>query len=512
MIEVHAIKGGIHPPEEKALSNPGHVINCPMPPRIILPLNQHIGAAAEPLVAVGQQVLGGECLATAKGLVSANVHAPTSGVIASIDDHPVPHASGLSNCCIELIPDGEDKWKALSGTDNYRQATPADLVSTVRSAGISGMGGAGFPTAVKLMASDRTPINTLIINGTECEPYITADDTLMQVDPAGIIEGAEILAFIVGAERILFAVEDNKPEAAAALTRAVAESASPVSREVVTFPTKYPSGGEKQLIEILTGQQVPSGKLPADLGIVCQNTGTAVAVRDAVVAGKPLTHRIVTLTGRALTKPANYRVPLGTPIEFLLSLAGYQAEQSSRLVHGGPMMGFAIDDPRIPVIKTTNCVLAPTEQEFPSAPSAQACIRCGHCAEACPASLLPQQLYWYARARDQEQLERHNLFDCIECGACAWVCPSHIPLVQYYRAAKGFIQDSREEKIRSERSQARFEARQARVDREAQAREAKRAARKAAAQAKATQDSEEDPIQAAVARAKARKSEHEVTD
>ncbi len=512
MIEVHAIKGGIHPPEEKALSNPGHVIDCPMPPRLILPLNQHIGAPAEPIVNVGQRVLGGECLATAKGLVSANIHAPTSGVITAIDDHPVPHPSGLSNRCIELTPDGEDLWQSCNGMDDFRQLNAGDLIAIVRDAGISGMGGAGFPTAVKLLGSDKRPIETLIINGTECEPYITADDTLMQVDPTGIVEGAEILAYIVGAERILFAVEDNKPEAAAALNQAVASSDSTFVREVVAFPTKYPSGGEKQLIEILTGQQVPSGKLPADLGIVCQNTGTAVAVRDAVVAGRPLTHRIVTLTGRALSKPANYRVPLGTPIEFLLTLAGYQAEQSSRLVHGGPMMGFAIDDPRIPVIKTTNCVLAPTEQEFPSAPSAQACIRCGHCADACPASLLPQQLYWYARARDQEQLERHNLFDCIECGACAWVCPSHIPLVQYYRAAKGFIQDSREEKVRSERSQARFEARQTRVEREAQAREAKRAARKASAQAKATEESDEDPIQAAIARAKARKSEQEVAD
>ena len=273
----------------------------------------------------------------------------------------------------------------------------------------------------------------------------------------------------------------------------------------MTFPTKYPSGGEKQLIEILTGKQVPTGGLPADLGIVCQNPGTAVAVKNAICTGQPLTDRIVTVTGRALVRPGNYRTRLGTPIDHLLGVAGFEPKNNRRLIHGGPMMGFALESADVPVIKTTNCILVPTEQELPTPPPAQACIRCGLCAEACPASLLPQQLYWYARARDQEQLERHHLADCIECGACSWVCPSHIPLVQYYRAAKGMMADSRAEKIRSDRSRGRFEARQERLEQETAAREAQRAARRAAAQQKAAQGGADDPVAAAIARAKAKK-------
>ncbi|MGB2422551.1 MAG: electron transport complex subunit RsxC, partial [Luminiphilus sp.] len=374
----------------------------------------------------------------------------------------------------------------------------------VRLAGIAGLGGAGFPTAIKL-ASDRDGgIHTLIINGTECEPYITADDTVMQCFAHQIIEGAEILAHMVGAETVLLAVEDNKPEAAEAMRHA-AEALE--SAEVVTFPTKYPSGGEKQLIEILLNAQVPSGGIPADIGVLCQNPSTAIAVRDALIDGKPVTHRVTTVTGMSLKDPGNRRVMLGTPIKELLDTAGFNAESADRVIHGGPMMGFAVTDLDMPVVKITNCVLAPTRSEIPPPQPQQACIRCGMCAEACPASLLPQQLYWYARAKDQDQLERHNLMDCIECGACAYVCPSHIPLVQYYRSAKGSLREAAKEKVRSDNSRTRFEARQERLEREAAAREAKRAARKAAAEARA--QAGDDPVQAAIERAKAKKAQQE---
>ena len=374
----------------------------------------------------------------------------------------------------------------------------------MRLAGIAGLGGAGFPTAIKL-ASDRDGgIHTLIINGTECEPYITADDTVMQCFAHQIIEGAEILAHMVGAETVLLAVEDNKPEAAEAMRHA-AEALE--SAEVVTFPTKYPSGGEKQLIEILLNAQVPSGGIPADIGVLCQNPSTAIAVRDALIDGKPVTHRVTTVTGMSLKDPGNRRVMLGTPIKELLDTAGFNAESADRVIHGGPMMGFAVTDLDMPVVKITNCVLAPTRSEIPPPQPQQACIRCGMCAEACPASLLPQQLYWYARAKDQDQLERHNLMDCIECGACAYVCPSHIPLVQYYRSAKGSLREAAKEKVRSDNSRTRFEARQERLEREAAAREAKRAARKAAAEARA--QAGDDPVQAAIERAKAKKAQQE---
>ncbi len=511
MRTVHDIHGGIHPPERKQLSNPGVLGVLPLPPTLVVPVSQHIGRPAEVVVAVGDRVLGGQTLAQCDGPLSAAVHAPTSGIVAAIELRPVPHASGLEDLCVVIDVDGQDTWQALTGDADWRDREPRQLIDRIRDAGIAGLGGAGFPTAVKLIAGENRPIHTLLINGTECEPYITADDTLMQIASEAIIEGAQILAHIVAAEKVLIGVEDNKPQALANMQDAATERDWPVEVEVATFPTKYPSGGEKQLIEILTGQQVPSGGLPADIGIVCQAPGTAVAVRDAIIDGRPLVDRIVTLTGEALGKPQNVRALFGTPIEWLLAHAGFDPTDNERVIHGGPMMGFALRDTTAPMVKITNCVLAPTRSELPMPPPAQACIRCGMCAEACPASLLPQQLYWYARAKDQEQLEKHQLFDCIECGACSYVCPSHIPLVQYYRSAKGTIREARAEKMRSDNSRERFEARQLRVEKEAAEREAKRAARKAAA-AKKAEAGGEDPVQAAIARAQARKAEQTTQD
>ena len=510
MNRIHNIHGGIHPPERKALSLPGQLRTAGIPRQLVLPLAQHIGKPAEAIVQVGERVLGGQRLAEADGLVSVPIHAPTSGTVSAVELRSVPHPSGLENQCVVIDCDGLDEWLPLTPLVDWQTQPPEALVAHVRAAGVAGMGGAGFPTAVKLLASDKHSINTLIINGTECEPYITADDTLMQVSADAIIEGAEILAYIVGAQHILIGVEDNKPDAIAAMREAASQCQRDI--EVASFPTKYPSGGEKQLVEILTGQQVPSGMIPAELGLLCQNPGTAVAVRDAIIHGRPLTQRIITITGEALSTPGNFEVLIGTPITHLLSLAGFQPEHNRRLIHGGPMMGFALDSADIPIVKTSNCILVPTEQELPTPPPPQACIRCGLCAEACPASLLPQQLYWFARAKDQEALEAHNLFDCIECGACAWVCPSNIPLVQYYRAGKASIVDTRQEKVRSDRLRERFEARQERIARETAEREAKRAARKAAAEKKAASGNSEDPVQAAIARAKARKQSTEQAD
>ncbi|MDG2461565.1 MAG: electron transport complex subunit RsxC [Luminiphilus sp.] len=503
---IHDIHGGIHPPERKTLSRPGVLHQVVIPPLLVLPLRQHLGAPAQPIVAVGDTVLGGEKLAEPQGVMSVPIHAPTSGVVRAIELRPIAHASGLEDLCVVLETDGKDRWVTGSGNEDWRKSDPAALLDVIREAGIAGLGGAGFPTAVKLNPGSSRTIETLLINGTECEPYITADDTLMQCYTEALIEGAQILAHIVDAPHILIGIEDNKPAAISRVTDA-ASKADP-SIEVASFPTRYPSGGEKQIIEILTGRQVPSGGIPADIGMVCVNPGTAVAVREAIIKGKPLTHRIVTLTGEALAQPANVLACLGTPIHFLLENAGLTAGPRQRIIHGGPMMGFAVSDLDAPITKITNCLLAPTAEELPLPETAKPCIRCGHCAEACPASLLPQQLYWYARAKDQEQLMEHRLFDCIECGACAYVCPSQIPLVQYYRAAKGQLRDSEQERRRSDNSRDRFEARQTRLEAEIAAREAKRAARKAAAQNKASEDGS-DPIQAAIERAKARKADQE---
>ncbi|MEH6569205.1 MAG: electron transport complex subunit RsxC [Halioglobus sp.] len=507
MRKVFDFHGGIHPPENKHQSLSDVIQSAGIPQELTLPLSQHIGAPAAPLVVVGEQVLKGQMIAEAKGFVSVPVHAPTSGLITAIEERQIAHPSGLSAPCIVMSSDGLDSWIELHGHEDYENLKKSEILNLIRNAGIAGMGGAGFPTAVKLAIKPDVHIETLIINGTECEPYITADDVLMRERARQIIAGAKILSHLIGSAETLIGVEDNKPEGVASLREAAKDSGI----EIVQFPTKYPSGGEKQLIEILTGKQVPNGGLPSDVGIVCQNIGTCVAIYQAIVHGIPLISRITTVTGEAISQPRNFEVLLGSPMSYLLSVAGYQAKGNSRLIMGGPMMGFTVPDADVPIVKTTNCILAPKEEELPTPPPAQACIRCGMCAEVCPASLLPQQLFWFAQGKEHEKLEQHNLFDCIECGACSWVCPSTIPLVQYYRASKAEILLARTEHEKAELSRQRFEHRQERLDREDREKEEKRAARKLAAQQRAQKaatgsSDTEDPIQAAIDRAKAKKA------
>jgi Na+-translocating ferredoxin:NAD+ oxidoreductase subunit C len=478
------IPGGIHPAERKELSNRTPIQPAPLPKRLVLPLNQHIGAAAEPVVAVGERVLKGQLIAAANGFVSVPVHAPTSGTVSFIGPQPYPHVSGMLAPAIVIDSDGLEQWYPLTPCPDYRHLENAALLELIRQAGISGLGGAGFPSAVKLNARPTQKIHTLIINGTECEPYITADDLLMRERANELVSGIDILAQLIQPDQVLIGVEDNKPEAVAALRAALSER----SYQLKVFPTKYPSGGEKQLIQILTGVEVPSGGLPADIGILCQNVGTCVAIHDAVINGQPLISRITTLTGEALARPMNVEVLLGTAVGELLEFAGLDRSKLNRLIMGGPMMGFTLPDFAVPLIKTTNCLLASTEAELPAPPPAMPCIRCGECAEACPAGLLPQQLHFFAIGQEHEQLRAHNLFDCIECGACAYVCPSSIPLVQYYRAAKGEIRDLEQKQLKAEQSKQRFELRQERLRRAEEQKEAERQARaEKAARAKAAQ-------------------------
>jgi electron transport complex protein RnfC len=506
MRKIFGFHGGIHPPENKQQSLRTPIADAGIPPQLIIPLSQHIGAPARPVVAVGGRVFKGQMIAEPSGFVSVALHAPTSGQVVAIEERIIAHPSGHLARCIVIASDGVDEWIEHSGAADYRELDKAELLDRIRDAGIAGMGGAGFPTAVKLSLKPGTRITTLIINGTECEPYITADDILMRERAQQIIAGTKILSQLIEPEETLIGVEDNKPQGLAALRAAAQGSAI----EIVELPTKYPSGGEKQLIEMLTGKQVHSGGLPLDVGVICQNVGTVVAIYDAVVHGRPLISRITTVTGDGVAQPQNFEVMIGTPMSYLLEKAGYQPEKNTRLIMGGPMMGFTIPTADAPIVKTTNCLLAPGEAELPSAPPAQACIRCGMCAMACPASLLPQQLFWFAQGKEFEKLEQHNLFDCIECGACSWVCPSNIPLVQYYRASKAEILQLRSDNEKSEHSRVRFEARQERLEREDLEKEAKRAARKKAAQERALAAAQgggaEDPIQAAIERAKAKKA------
>ena len=483
-LKIWNIPGGVHPAERKELSNRTPIQPAPLPKQLTLPLNQHIGAPAEPVVSVGERVLKGQLIATASGFVSAPVHAPTSGTVSFIGPQPYPHVSGMLAPAIVIESDGLEQWCPLAPCPDYRHLDNSALAELIRQAGISGLGGAGFPTSVKLNARPTQKIHTLIINGTECEPYITADDVLMRERASALISGIDILVQLIQPEDVLIGIEDNKPEAIAAVRAALNER----SYQLKVFPTKYPSGGEKQLIQILTGVEVPSGGLPADIGMLCQNVGTCVAIHDAVVHGKPLISRITTLTGEALAQPMNVEVLLGTPVDELLAFAGLQPSKLNRLIMGGPMMGFTLPDFAVPVIKTTNCLLASTAAELPPAPPAMPCIRCGECAEACPASLLPQQLHFFAIGQEHEQLKAHNLFDCIECGACAYVCPSSIPLVQYYRAAKSEIRELEQKQLKAEQSKQRFELRQERLRRAEEQKEADRQARAAkAAAAKAAQ-------------------------
>lgn len=507
MRQLYDFHGGIHPPEHKTRSTALAISVAGYPEELVLPLSQHRGASAEALVSPGEQVLKGQLIAQATATISANIHAPTSGTITAIENRPVAHPSGMNAPCIVLSPDGSDQWIPRKPVANYQDQNPETLTARIRASGIVGLGGAGFPSDIKLAAS----VDTLIINGVECEPYITADDALMREQADTLLAGIAIVQHILSPRETVLAIEDNKPEAITACQTAMAlPQHHSRAIELAIVPTKYPSGGENQLIEILTGTQIPSGTASAHCGIVCLNVGTCVAIAEAILHDTPLISRITTVTGDAITQAQNFRALIGTPVSFLLQQAGFNPSKNQRLIIGGPMMGFAVSNTNVPIEKTTNCILAPTEKELPLPPPAQACIRCGLCSEACPAQLLPQQLYWFARGHEHDKLEQHQLFDCIECGACSFVCPSHIPLVQYYRAAKAEILELKNDLQKADHAKARFEARQERLEREATAREEKRAARKKAAEANAKKAgntaAENDPIAAAIARAKAKKA------
>ena len=477
MTQLWNFGGGIHPPENKSQSSSRPIRPAGLPARLILPLQQHIGEPARCIVEPGQKVLKGEVIAQVGNGMGVPVHAPTSGIVQRISLEPVPHPSGMSDTCVVLIPDGEERWCELVPQPEYRKLERDKVLALIRQAGIVGLGGAGFPTNIKLRPSVDRKVDTLILNGAECEPYITADDMTMREKADQVMAGLRIMAWLLRPSRVVIGIEENKPEAIAALRQAAEGSKT----EIAVIPTIYPSGGEKQLIQILTGQEVPSGGIPADIGVMCQNIGTAVAVADAILQGKPLISRVMTATGEALAEPGNFEVLVGTPASHLLACAGVSKKHMSRLVLGGPMMGYTLQNTDTPLIKTSNCVIAASASELPAPAPEQPCIRCGLCAEACPMELLPQQLFWHAKATEFEKAEHLNLFDCIECGACSYVCPSSIPLVQYYRFAKGEIRLQRAEQQKSDRARVRFEARQQRLDREQQEKDQRRKDRALAA-------------------------------
>ncbi|MFJ5489894.1 electron transport complex subunit RsxC [Pectobacterium carotovorum] len=482
--------GGIHPPEMKTQSSQTPLRQIPLPEQFIIPLKQHLGPEGEICVSVGDKVLRGQPLTRGKGR-TLPVHAPTSGTVNAIRQHTTAHPSGLSELSIIIVPDGDDRWCERQTFTDYRAQSVDTLLAHLHQAGIAGLGGAGFPTAAKLQGGMRG-IETLIINGAECEPYITADDRLMQECAEEIIQGVEILSFLLQPKRILIGIEDNKPEAISALRLALGKRSDMHLRVI---PTKYPSGGAKQLTKILTGKEVPFGKHSAAIGVLMQNVGTAFAIKRAVIDGEPLTERVVTLTGEALRQPGNVWARLGTPVRHLLKQGGFHVNKQPMVVMGGPLMGFTLPSLDVPIVKISNCLLAPSHTEMEPVAEEQSCIRCSKCADACPAGLLPQQLYWFSRGQEHEKARNHHLFDCIECGACAYVCPSNIPLVQYYRQEKAEIRAIDEEAQRAAQAKVRFDAKQARLEREKAARELRH---KQAAAGVSTTD--KDAVQAALER------------
>ena len=505
MRELFHFNGGVHPPEHKAESTARPIGQAPVPARLAIPLSQHIGGTAKPVVQPGDKVLKGQMIGRPDGQVSAAVHAPTSGTVVAIETRPVPHPSGLEDMCIIIESDGEDRWTGLTPIDPTN-LTPAEIRDRLREAGVVGLGGAVFPSHVKLNPGKQQKLATLIINGAECEPWITCDDMLMRERAAGIVQGIQVMRELLSADEVLIGIEDNKPEAISAMRAACTDT----GLEVVEVPTLYPSGGAKQLIRLLTGKEPPSGGRSTDIGVQVFNVGTAYSVHRAVHFGEPVISRIVTVTGN-VRRPQNFEVLIGTPINALVALTGAPRDDTTGYVMGGPMMGFDLRSEQVPVVKAMNCIIAKSDRLFPPPPPALPCIRCTLCAQACPATLQPQELYWFARAKNFGKAQEYALFDCIECGCCNYVCPSHIPLVEYYRFAKSEIWAREREKQAADVARERHEFRLLRQEREKKERSDKLAQKAAASKSTAAMptpdgDAKKAAIQAAIERAKAKKA------
>lgn len=458
--DVFKFNGGVHPHDHKAESTTLPIAQLAIPEKLILPLRQHVGYIPKVLVQVGNFVLKGQMLAEPEGTVSAAIHAPTSGTITAISEQIIPHPSGLPDMCITLTPDGKDTWVQLQPTD-WRNTDKKRLVDKLRASGIVGLGGATFPTHIKLRTNGKSNVHTLVINAAECEPYITCDDMLMRERADQVINGIKIVQHLLGAEKCIIGIEDNKPQAASAITAACANK----ELQVKVVPTLYPSGDARRLIHLLLDIEIPNDKRSTDVGIQVFNIATVLAVYRYFEFGEPSINRIVTMTGN-VEKPQNFEVLFGTPLQSLIAAAGGAKADTTHYIMGGPMMGFDLPNEQVPITKAANCIIATAPNLFPAPPPAMPCIRCARCADACPVSLQPQELYWFSKSDNFEKARDYNLFDCIECGCCSYVCPSDIPLVQYYRYAKSEIIASDKAKEAADLARERNEFRLARIERE----------------------------------------------
>ncbi|EDP99519.1 electron transport complex subunit RsxC [Shewanella benthica] len=499
--------GGIHPPERKTLSNRTQIKSLPLADEYVVPLPQ-VGESAILIVKPGDYVAKGAILTKGTNFGHLPAHAPTSGHVSCIEIRPGNHASGLAVLSCVISADGLDTHDAhihpALSTNEVDQLTDKQLLTKIQQAGIAGLGGAAFPTHIKL--SPASDIELIIINGIECEPYITADDMLMREKSDEILNGIAIIHRLLAPQRLIIAIEDNKPEAIEEMQHALNRSSLPKDGvRITSIPTLYPSGGEKQLIQILTGQEVPSGAIPAQLGIVVQNVATAYAINQAILRDFPLIERVVTVTGDNTQLAGNYWIPIGTPISHVLTQTQFIGDEHDKVIIGGPMMGYALHNDNAPTLKGSNCILLPASDELAPEQKELPCVRCGECAHVCPVQLLPQQLFWHAQAQEYDKATKFNLADCIECGCCTYVCPSEIPLVEYYRIAKSAIKAEAEEKKQAELAKQRFDLRTQRLEDEKRAREEKQKA-SAARRKSNMSSSDKDAVALAMARIKAKKA------
>jgi len=477
--DLGTLHGGLRLPGHKSESTQHSILDIPIPSQLVLPITQHVGDPAQPIVGIGERVLRGQLIAESEGSLGAPVHASSSGKVIAIEPWPVSRRYGDTAPCIVIECDGKDEAvKRADAPINFTRFEAPDVLQKILQGGIVGLGGAVFPTAQKLMQARTCEIDHLLINGVECESYISCDDMLMRERAGEIISGAQILMHALQIDVCFLVVESDKPDAIRRLGDVLGEISD--DRIILKLvPTIYPSGGEDQLVQLVTNREVPSGGLPSDVGCLVQNVGTAAAIHDWVIDNEPLISRVTTITGDGVANPINVRARVGTTIADIIEATGGYTEQAKQLIIGGPMTGKSMTTDRVPLVKATNCVLVLSEA--PSSGPELPCIRCGDCASVCPVQLLPQQLFWYACADDEKKMREFGLMDCIECGCCDLVCPSHIPLTADFLVAKGRIRELADEKARAARARLRFEARNDRLEREKTERDSELAEQKASA-------------------------------
>ncbi len=463
------VHGGLRLEPHTARSTSRPIRVAAAPARAVLPLDQHAGHAARPLVRIGDRVQRGQPIAQAQRQISAWLHAPIAGTVHAIEPrvHGHHHDSGAA-LSIVIDNDGSDALHPHESFENYAALDPLQLCERIAQGGIVGLGGAVFPTAAKLAAARGRAALHLVLNGAECEPWISCDDMLMRERAGTVLEGAKVLCHALQAQRCTVAIEDDMPDAAQALRNAL--TAAPDERiQIALVPRLYPAGGERQLIATLTGREVPAGSLPMEIGVICQNVATAAAVANWICRGMPLISRIVTITGSGVAEPANLEVRIGTALADLIQQCGGYRDTVQQLIMGGSMMGVALPSDTLPVMKATNCIVAATAADLTPRSAEMPCIRCGNCSSACPAMLLPQQLHWFAQrpgsTADLMALADLGLMDCIECGCCDYVCPSHIPLTQRFRDNKALLAPALASQQQADLSRQRFEERTARLQR-----------------------------------------------